>query len=55
MFEEEIGYILTDFKNGKINYAEAILLIEQLLLKQLNFTAYVNHMFESALQDKGVL
>ena len=41
MFEKEMGYILSDFKNGKINYAEAIYQIESLVMKQLKFTTYL--------------
>lgn len=40
MFEEEIGYILEKFKSGEFNHFEAMLEIENLISRQLGFTAY---------------
>ena len=38
LFEEAIGAILTDFRDGKTNYPQAIIAIEHLILDRLGFT-----------------
>lgn len=38
LFEEKIGEILTDFRDHKTNYPQAIVEIENLILDRLGFT-----------------
>jgi len=38
LFEEKIGAILTDFRDHKTNYPQAIIQIENLILDRLGFT-----------------
>lgn len=42
-FESDLGYILQDFKNEKLNHYEAMLKIETLVNSCLGFSAFHAH------------
>jgi len=43
-FEDEVGWILTRFKDGELNYFEATLEIENLISSCLGFSAFNNRL-----------
>ena len=49
-FEEDLSWILSDFKSGKLNFQEATLKIEDLIVQCLGLNAYLFTKF-SALND----
>ncbi len=45
-FEDELTFILGDFKQGRINYADTVLKIERLIENLLGFSAASNERFK---------
>ena len=44
-FEERLLWILEDLKGNKIDYYEATLRIEELIVSNLEFVSYFNHKY----------
>ena len=45
-FEEQLGWILMDFKQGKLNFSEATLKIEELIVHCLGINVFIFKKFE---------
>ena len=51
-FEEEITWILGDFKKEILNYAETIIKIEELITHILGFSMERSKMIDEIMKDK---
>lgn len=53
-FEDEVGFVLASFRSGEKNYAEAMVAIEELVLRCLGFAGAIDKVIKEAQADQRV-